>query len=469
MTSASYGSTQAVENYSLNSVNYDAGGNIKTLSRSGATNTNYTNLGNVDNLTYTYLSNSNKLLKIQEETTTNADVGDFRDGTNTDNDYEYWLDGSLKKDKNKKITSIAYNYLKLPEVITFEDNKTITTEYDAEGTKLKKIVSGGEITDYEENDIYVNGVLYQTSHDEGRIVNSVYEYNITDHLGDLRVAFKDSLGLAVPTQSIFYDPWGLSMKGIQITRNAANLNKFQFLNCETQFETDYIDLVNRQYDPQVGRFLSQDPIIEGQEHLSLYQYGLNNPLRYTDPDGMMAVQVGPGHKFKTSLTAACDFGKTYNDNSIVGKREFGSTIIKTKDFEGNTYFTYTKPNEGNTASVRVTGTFEGEKVGTIHAHGSYDPQYDNNNFSPTDKSNADLRGVPNYVTTPNGSLQKYDPATKGVTILDKSLPSDSNDPARLNNVSVNNLPKNEPTRGVIDAIINYILIPLGQGASAIKN
>ena len=38
--------------------------------------------------------------------------------------------------------------MKLPEVITFEDNKTITTEYDAEGTKLKKIVSGGETTDY---------------------------------------------------------------------------------------------------------------------------------------------------------------------------------------------------------------------------------------------------------------------------------------------------------------------------------
>ena len=52
-----------------------------------------------------------------------------------------------------------YNYLKLPEVITFDDNKTITTEYDAEGTKLKKIVSGGETTDYEEDDIYVNGKL----------------------------------------------------------------------------------------------------------------------------------------------------------------------------------------------------------------------------------------------------------------------------------------------------------------------
>ncbi len=48
-----------------------------------------------------------------DATTSNTDLGDFRDGTNTDDDYDYWLDGSLKKDKNKKITSITYNYLKL--------------------------------------------------------------------------------------------------------------------------------------------------------------------------------------------------------------------------------------------------------------------------------------------------------------------------------------------------------------------
>ena len=82
--------------------------------------------------------------------------------------------------------------------------------------------SNGETTDYEENDIYVNGNLYQTTHDEGRIANGVFEYNITDHNNDLRVVFKDSSGIAVPTQSIFYDPWGLSMKGMQITRNPLN-------------------------------------------------------------------------------------------------------------------------------------------------------------------------------------------------------------------------------------------------------
>ena len=287
LTAGAYGSTKASENYALNSVAYDANGNITALSRNGATNDNFTSFGSVDNLTYTYQTNSNKLLKVADETTSNADLGDFRNGTNSDEDYEYWQDGSLKKDKNKKIASIAYNYLKLPSLISFEDTKTITTEYDAEGVKLKKIVSGGETTEYEEDEIYINDVLYQTSHDEGRIVNGVYEYNITDHNNDLRIAFKDSAGIATPTQSIFYDPWGLSMKGMQITKNPANFNKFQFLNRETQFETGYIDLIHRQFDPQTGRFTSQDPIIEGQEHLSLYQYGWNNPILKPDPDGLV--------------------------------------------------------------------------------------------------------------------------------------------------------------------------------------
>ncbi|WP_159102736.1 DUF6443 domain-containing protein [Flectobacillus major] len=306
ITAATYGSTKAGENYALNNVTYDANGNIKTLSRNGATNTNYTSFGNVDNLSYTYQTNSNKLLKIQDATIGNPDLGDFRDGTNTNNDYEYWEDGSLKKDKNKKIASITYNYLKLPKTITFDNGRTITTQYDAQGSKLKKIDSNGETTDYEEDEIYVNNVLYQTSHDEGRIVNGVYEYNIIDHLGNLRVSLKDSAGIAVPVQSLFYDPWGLSMKGMAITRNPANFNKFQFLNRETQFETGYIDLIHRQFDPSIARFTSQDPVIEGQEHLSLYQYSWNNPLRYTAPDGKAATDITLLGANNSSVTVKTD-------------------------------------------------------------------------------------------------------------------------------------------------------------------
>lgn len=285
LKSSAYTSNKTDENYSLTGVTYDDNGNITKLGRKGATNVNYTNFGLVDSLNYTYPSYSNKLTKIQDLTSGNTDLGDFRDGTNTDDDYDYWLDGSLKKDKNKKIASITYNYLKLPEVITFDDTKTITTEYDAEGTKLKKIVSDGETTDYEEDDIYVNGVLYQTSHDEGRIVNGVYEYNITDHLGNLRLAFRDSLGIAVPTQSIFYDSFGLSMKGMQITRSPLNFNNFQYGTKEIDLVTGYNDFGARMYGAAEGRWFTQDKMREKWNMYSPFSFSLNNPLRYTDPDG----------------------------------------------------------------------------------------------------------------------------------------------------------------------------------------
>jgi RHS repeat-associated protein len=49
----------------------------------------------------------------------------------------------------------------------------------------------------------------------------------------------------------------------------------------------YVYLRNRWYDPETGRFLSQDPIgLAG--GVNLYAYAGNNPISYTDPFGLMA-------------------------------------------------------------------------------------------------------------------------------------------------------------------------------------
>ncbi|MFA6134456.1 MAG: RHS repeat-associated core domain-containing protein, partial [Phycisphaerae bacterium] len=44
---------------------------------------------------------------------------------------------------------------------------------------------------------------------------------------------------------------------------------------------------NRYYHPGLGRFLARDPAGYG-DGMNLYAYVRNNPLRYTDPDGLMA-------------------------------------------------------------------------------------------------------------------------------------------------------------------------------------
>src|SRR5690606_31989048 len=47
----------------------------------------------------------------------------------------------------------------------------------------------------------------------------------------------------------------------------------------------YMDLVNRFYDPSIGRFMQVDPVTETQENYSTYQYGWNNPILRSDPNG----------------------------------------------------------------------------------------------------------------------------------------------------------------------------------------
>jgi hypothetical protein len=160
--------------------NYDFNGNITNLSRNGLNSNNI--FGLIDNLNYTYNSNSNKILKVDDASTEKASFKDV-----SGNDYEYWLDGSLKKDNNKDITQIDYNYLKLPEKITLTGGRWIEYEYDAGGMKLKKTLSTGKYTDYEEDEIYEDGILYQTSHDEGRIVAVVGVFSHQQHLRQLTV------------------------------------------------------------------------------------------------------------------------------------------------------------------------------------------------------------------------------------------------------------------------------------------
>ena len=69
-----------------------------------------------------------------------------------------------------------------------------------------------------------------------------------------------------------------------------------------------------------------------------------------------------------------------------------------------------------------------KRVATAHAHAAYDPEYQNDYFSPDDTGNAAKRGVPNYVVTPLGTLRRYTPSTGEDSLLYTSMPSDPNHP-----------------------------------------
>jgi len=184
--------------YNLNSgfdmgiTTYDKNGNIQGLQRKDSTN----NL--MDNLTYAY-DGGNRLQLVSDAT---GNTQGFKDGNTVGNDYAYDGNGNLTEDKNKGITNISYNYLNLPQEITFGSNGKIDYIYDAAGTKLKKVVTNGTTittTEYAEGFEYENNVLLFMQHAEGYTEPNGqggydYVYQYKDHLGNIRLSYVDSDG-----------------------------------------------------------------------------------------------------------------------------------------------------------------------------------------------------------------------------------------------------------------------------------
>ncbi|MCC2548204.1 DUF6443 domain-containing protein [Hymenobacter sp. BT175] len=209
-------------NYRLSFVSYDENGNILTLRRRGllaaATRTAPKQYGQVDVLTYSY--QGNRLVAVDDAVTTNrlpqpvgsaaaptSLAGDFQEKTRATGqpEYSYDANGNMTADSNKGITSIAYNYLNLPQHITFGSRAdSIVFRYTATGQKVAKLVyqTGKPMqrTDYLGSFQYEGDTLHFFPHAEGRVlrfvsshsgqVRYVREYTLKDHLGNLRIAFR---------------------------------------------------------------------------------------------------------------------------------------------------------------------------------------------------------------------------------------------------------------------------------------
>src|SRR5690606_28503075 len=135
--------SHATENFSVSNLTYDANGNIKTMTQKGMIGTA---ISTIDQLSYGYKETSeasNQLRVVGDGgvNTATAKLGDFINGTNTGDDYDYDPNGNLTKDLNKNITAITYNHLNLPELITISGKGSIRYQYDAAGNKLKKTVT----------------------------------------------------------------------------------------------------------------------------------------------------------------------------------------------------------------------------------------------------------------------------------------------------------------------------------------
>jgi RHS repeat-associated protein len=147
--------------YSTSKLYYDANGNILSMNQKGFM-VGGSNL--IDQLTYTYPTNSNQLGKVVDAVNNpNSQLSDFHSPSATGGyNYSYDGNGNLTLDSNKSINFIHYNYLNLPDSVSFTGKGYIKYVYDNAGNKLTKTVVDNLVGKATAT-TYVSGVVYQRS------------------------------------------------------------------------------------------------------------------------------------------------------------------------------------------------------------------------------------------------------------------------------------------------------------------
>ena len=258
---------------------------------------------------------------------------------------------------------------------------TLTTQYmyDATGTKLRQQTLVNDVpgvqTDYSTGFVYENDVLDFIQFAEGRVrpiapiitQSYQYEYDLTDHLGNVRATFKTVEGYDSDTHTSVYGatliqaddyyPFGLKMPDYSYIAGGAEENKFTYngKELEDEFGLDWYHYGARFYDPVVGRWWAIDPL---DEFSSVYNYVGNDPISYVDPDGASSEEFDP---CKTNPLFCAGFWNGLKEGAK-GTAEFltdGMWKAQTYNDMGSLLLTISLSRSGNVSSLYAADEYLG--------------------------------------------------------------------------------------------------------------
>jgi len=438
-------------------MDYDLNGNITNLQRSADSQQGAAAF-NIDELTYAYANNnqSNRLTSVTDSST---DYRGYPDVSGIAIPYD--VNGNMTSHKDKGILGMAYNFLNLPNRITFDqtylvrnvfsettETRNITTSYlfRADGTKLNKIYMYGvgknqseayKITEY------LDGFQYEGQGSSLRIVrtlkfvptaegyynfeNNKYIYNYEDHLGNVRLSyFNNGSSIEVLEENNYY-PFGMKHEGYNGSAGNSSY-QYKYNGKELQTESGMYDYGARFYMPDIGRWGVVDS--KGAEFpgWSPYNYSFNNPIRFIDPDGnapsdivfinnrgVEVHRIKSDTQFKTYIQATTNASSDPAKSTAGWKQVPMPNIIQNKggeDVSGSAY------QENDYQIAARTGYFN-----QVKNSGQLDLVTEGANPIPQDA----IKGIPDLDPTLVKAItvQESNAGTSGITdIMQANVPGD---------------------------------------------
>ena len=228
-----------------------------------------------------------------------------------DDTYSYAYDGEgnlitrVRKDGTETVT-YTWDHRNRLTGVTVQDGDsqpvlTASYVYDAFDRRIARTVSGSETVD--EQYVYegvsnaqatlvldgdgeaVTRILYGTDENqvlaEENLADSGTKWALSDHENSVRDVV-DNTGTVL--DDIVYDSFG----NVVSQSSPSNAMRSGYTGAPTDAETGFTYLHRRYFDPQAGRFVSQDPAGFTAGDTNLYRYVGNSPLDGVDPSGMCA-------------------------------------------------------------------------------------------------------------------------------------------------------------------------------------
>jgi len=262
---------------------YDPAGRLKEVKTNGAitSNYNYDQNGNRSEGTY---DPQDRLLTWGTASYSYTDNGELSSKTDGSfiTDYSYDLLGNLVQVKLPGAAIVDYvidgkdrrigKKLNgtLVQGFLYQDQLNPVAELDGAGSVVSRFVYGAKpnVPDY----MIKGGVTYRI---------------ISDHLGSPRLVVNTVDGSI--TQRMDYDVWG------NITNDTnPSFQPFGFAGGLYDQHTRITRFGARDYDPQIGRWLSKDPIRFQAGDTNLYGYAFADPVNLIDINGKWVVQAALG-------------------------------------------------------------------------------------------------------------------------------------------------------------------------------